>query len=270
MATSTSPATDVVFIESLSLSATIGPDCWGRTRAQPILLSVHLHLRPSFLDKSGASDKVEDSVHYGHLTKVVSQLVAARENPSNASEQGFQSVHNLIGAVAQAAFGLAGAMAERVHVRVELPKLVLLAESCVFEADVSSASNLSSGADVGALTVHVKDVVLPVLIGVNPPERLAKQKVITNLTFYEHPSSPSDSEGTEEVDYTAIVKRVAEEIERSEYLTLEKFVMEVVRIACMASPRIARVTVRAQKPSALTFAHSSGVQITRDRSAFVG
>lgn len=45
--------------------------------------------------------------------------------------------------------------------------------------------------------------------------------------------------------------------------------MEIVRTACLSSEDIDEVMVRAQKPSALSFAHSSGVQITRNRAVFL-
>jgi dihydroneopterin aldolase len=56
-------------------------------------------------------------------------------------------------------------------------------------------------------------------------------------------------------------------IESTEYLTLEAFVVEVARAACNIAS-VDSVTVRAQKPSALTTAHSSGVEITRNRAFF--
>ena len=54
-------------------------------------------------------------------------------------------------------------------------------------------------------------------------------------------------------------------MESSSYLTLEAFVMQIIKTSCMCSDRIAAVTTRAQKPSALSFAESSGVEITRRR-----
>ena len=44
--------------------------------------------------------------------------------------------------------------------------------------------------------------------------------------------------------------------------------MHVLKTTCIFSDRIEAVTVRAQKPSALSFAQSSGVEITRKRNAF--
>ncbi len=129
--------------------------------------------------------------------------------------------------------------------------------------------------------MRVEDIIMPVLIGVNPPERESKQRVIINIIFYEKPDAGSA------VNYREIVSKVVkvcwhpftpsilcltevarQEIEVTSYLTLEKFVMEIVRSSCLASNKIEAVTARAQKPSALTFAESSGVEITRRREAF--
>jgi hypothetical protein len=54
-----------------------------------------------------------------------------------------------------------------------------------------------------------------------------------------------------------------------EYLTLEKMVWEITRAACVIlGERIEKITVRAQKPSAISFARSSGVEMTRRMSDF--
>lgn len=58
-------------------------------------------------------------------------------------------------------------------------------------------------------------------------------------------------------------------IEHTKYLTLEAFATEMARTALGFNNRIEEVTIYAQKPSALTYAESSGVEITRQRSHFV-
>jgi len=57
-------------------------------------------------------------------------------------------------------------------------------------------------------------------------------------------------------------------MEASSYLTLEKFVMQIVKTSCLEHENVRAVTVRAQKPSALGFARSSGVEITRTPATF--
>jgi dihydroneopterin aldolase len=239
--------TDVVLVDTVQLTANIGPDCWGRPREQPVSITVHLHLKPSFLDISGQSDNVVDSIHYGHLTKAISALSAS-----------YVDVRALVHEVTQKAFALAGENVDAVRVVIGLPKQILLAN--YFEVEVITPRGKDSLQQ--AARVSVKDLVIPVLIGVNPPERLAKQKVITNIIFYE-------KSGIHQVDYPAIIKQISEEIESTAYLTLEKFVLRIVRISCLASNAIEAVTTRSQKPSALSFAHSSGVEMTRHRDAFL-
>jgi len=92
-------------------------------------------------------------------------------------------------------------------------------------------------------------------------ERKSKQRVKVNLIFHENTSSTV-------VNYQQIVAQLCQEIESSSYLTLEAFVMQILKTSFMCSDRIEAVTACAQKPSALSFAESSGVQITRKRNAF--
>jgi dihydroneopterin aldolase len=208
---------DTVSLAALHLAATVGPDQWQRTRPQPIQLSLHLHLAPLYLDTPGRSDDVADSLHYGHLAKAVERRVDAR-----AADGYYASARALVEDVTDAAFGFArdavgrdadavGEVVHAVRVVLSLPKQILLAGG--FEVELttrgldrtpqSGAPNPSSKA--GAI-VRVTDLILPVLIGVNPPERLAKQRLVTDLTFFE--AARTSVEGGE-VDYAAIVQQIA-------------------------------------------------------------
>ena len=184
---------DVVFVDGLQLSATVGPDCWGRIRPQPVVVSVCLHLQSDYLTQPGLSDKVEESIHYGHLAKAVTALVTSRDAQ-------FSSVGNLVSAVTAVAFRLAGEAVEEVRVRVEVPKMILLAANFAVEV-VTSAGGDPEGA---SRTVTVTDLSLSVVIGVNPPERRAKQRVVTNLVFRERRGLDST------VDYPSIVAQISE------------------------------------------------------------
>lgn len=266
------PATDVVFLDSIQFTTAIGSDCWRRPKPQSVLASVYLYLQSSFLDSCGTSDDVKDSVHYGHLAKAVSAIVGERER----TKKPYAGVHALVQDVTQAAFELAEERAVAVRVVIDLPKQILLASGFSVDVTTPRAKAGESGqASFPSATICVKDLVLPVLIGVNPPERLARQRVVTNITFYERTCTTSDSTSTptvstqsqaSEVDYTTIVQLLYEWINSTSYLTLEKLVLKLVR-ACfrMTSPQVDAVTVRCEKPSAISFAHVSGVQMTRRR-----
>ncbi|KAL0953050.1 hypothetical protein HGRIS_007251 [Hohenbuehelia grisea] len=244
---------DIVLIDSLQLAVDIGPDCWDRPRSQPAFASIYLHLAKEYLDTSAASDDVRDSVHYGHLAKSISEL-------SLAGAPAFQDVNGLQQAIAAKCFALAGRAAVGVRVVVDMPKMILLASGFRVDVTVPPVTPF-----VGlARTVSITDMIVPVIIGVNPPERESKQRVIVNITIFEAPGSSPPP------DYRAIISSLHLKLESTAFLTLEKFVMEAVRFGVLASDRFEKVTVRAQKPSALAFAHSSGVEITRSRAAFSG
>jgi len=247
---------DVVFVDTLHVSANIGPDCWDRDRSQPIDISVYLHLKESYFDRAGASDNVLDSVDYSDLTKKISNFI---KDKSESETPSFNGPDELIKVVAERAFDLAREAAEAVRVTVGAPKMILLAAG--FSVDITIVNDQSKS--ISSKRVLIKDLVLPVIIGVNPAERKSKQRVKVNIIFHENTSSASTV-----VNYQQVVAQLCQEIESSSYLTLEAFVMHILKTSCMSSDRIEAVTARAQKPSALSFAESSGVEITRKRNAF--
>jgi len=246
---------DVVFVDAIELSANIGADWWGRVRAQPVRVSVYLHLQPGYLDRAGLSDNVLDSIHYGHLSKVISTLVES----TGAS---FAGPHGLARAVAKSVFRFAGSVVSQTRVVVASSKLIPLASEFVLEL-TTPYSPEEATRDLEKIQVSVNDLTLSTIIGVNPPEREAKQRVITNITICEN------SGATTPVDYPHLITTIAKNIEESAYLTLEKFVYEIVRTVCLSSEAVESATVRSEKPSALSFARVAGVQITRSRAAFL-
>ena len=182
-------ASDVVFVDSLHVSANIGPDCWDRDRSQPIDISIYLHLKESYLDRAGASDNVLDSIDYSDLTKKVSNFIKAK---SESDTPNFSCPDELIKAVTERAFDLAGDAAVAVRVTVGAPKMILLAAG--FSVDIVTIVNdQSKSTIIASKRVLIKDLDLPVIIGVNPAERKSKQRVKVNLIFHENASSSSAS-----------------------------------------------------------------------------
>jgi FolB domain-containing protein len=186
--------TDVVFINALQLSADVGPDCWNKQRAQPVNISVCLNLQKFYLSAAAHSDDVQDSIHYGHLSKAITSLVEKKSGSS------FGDIDELISAVTRETFALAEKAAMEVRVEIELPKLILLAGS--FSVEVATPPDV----DVSSMPrkVTITDLVLPVIIGVNPPERNAKQRVVTSIVFFEHPPGAQYP-----LEYPGIVSRLS-------------------------------------------------------------
>lgn len=188
------PHTDVVFVNALQLTADVGLDCWNRQRAQPVYISVYLNLHSSYLSIAGHSDNVQDSVHYGNLSKAITTLVEKKSGSS------FDDIDGLINAVTREAYALVEKAATEVRVEIELPKLILLAGS--FQVEVATPPDI----DVSLVPrkVVITDLIFPVIIGVNPPERKAKQRVVISMVFLERPPGAQLP-----LDYPAIVSRLS-------------------------------------------------------------
>ncbi|KAI5776381.1 Dihydropteroate synthase-like protein [Geopyxis carbonaria] len=246
---------DLIFVRSLNLKATTGVDGWQRPKPQPILLSLWLKTSVAL---AGSTDHLPYSIHYGIVCKTVSQLV---ENGQ------FNSLEHLAEAVCRHALGpeLGG---EWVKVAIEKPRALLRADaagiSIVRRKDAAGA--VVAGPEDDRVTV--KDLRLVTIIGVNPWEREERQNVVISLTLHKpRPHVLRDREFDPAYNFRAVVRAVTEHVENSDYKTVEAFVTAVAREVCVGCG-IPKVTVRAEKPSALTFAASAGVEITREKSFF--
>ena len=116
--------------------------------------------------------------------------------------------------------------------------------------------------------IHIKDLLLRTIIGINDEERRNKQDVLINITMYaDHSDAISDDIG-DVVNYRTITKQIIKLVEASQFFLVEKMALEIVDI-CLANPRVARAVVTVEKPGALRFARSVGVTVDRSRTESV-
>jgi FolB domain-containing protein len=111
--------------------------------------------------------------------------------------------------------------------------------------------------------IEIKDLLLRGIIGINDWEREKPQDILLNITLYTdlRPAGASDKiEDT--VNYRSLTKQVIEHVEGGARFTVEALAADVARI-CLADARVRRVRVRVEKPGALRFARSVGVEIER-------
>ncbi len=116
--------------------------------------------------------------------------------------------------------------------------------------------------------IHVRDLLLRTIIGVNPDERESRQDVIINLTLYIDTRQAGASDSIRDtVNYRSVTKRIIQHVESSEYYLVEALANSIARIVLTEFP-IQRVRVSVEKPGALRFARSVGVEIERERGDF--
>jgi len=116
--------------------------------------------------------------------------------------------------------------------------------------------------------IEIKDLLLRGILGINDWEREKPQDILLNLTLYADLRAAGVSDVIEDtVNYRTITKQVIEHVEGSARQTVEALAADVARI-CLSDPRVARVRVRIEKPGALRFARSVGVEIERSAADF--
>lgn len=114
--------------------------------------------------------------------------------------------------------------------------------------------------------IQIKDLLLRTIVGVNDEERRNRQDVLINITLHAdtRPAGRSD-DIADAVNYRTLTKRIIALVENSQFYLVEKLAAEIAAL-CLDDPRVEQADVRVEKPGALRFARSVGVEIHRTRA----
>jgi FolB domain-containing protein len=111
--------------------------------------------------------------------------------------------------------------------------------------------------------VIIKDLLVRGIIGVNDWEREKPQEILINVVMFADLSKAGKSDNIEDsVNYRTVSKKMQERAEKAERLTVEALAADLADI-CLAEPGVLKVRVRVEKPGAVRFAKSVGVEIER-------
>lgn len=116
--------------------------------------------------------------------------------------------------------------------------------------------------------IIIKNLLMRGILGLNPEERVNKQDILVNVTMWHDITAAglADDVG-QSLNYKSVSKAVIERVENGNDLTVEKLVLDLARMICHDFGA-ARVRVRVEKPTALRFAESVGIEIERTRENF--
>jgi FolB domain-containing protein len=115
--------------------------------------------------------------------------------------------------------------------------------------------------------VLICDLLARGIIGINDWERRAPQDILINITLYTNLRQAGENDDLEaSVDYRSIAKQALSIAENSGRYTVEALATDLAKM-CLEHPRVERVRVRVEKPGAVRFARSVGVEIERSRHA---
>lgn len=115
--------------------------------------------------------------------------------------------------------------------------------------------------------ILISDLLVRCIIGIGDDERKNKQDVVINLSLSVDLRKAGKSDSIRDaVDYAVLKKQIVAMAEGSQFFLVEALAEKIAEI-CLAYPAIRQARVRVEKPGALRFARSVGVEITRDRDA---
>lgn len=113
--------------------------------------------------------------------------------------------------------------------------------------------------------VFIRDLVARGIIGVNDWEREKAQEIVINITAFADTRKAGASDRLEDcVDYRALAKKARSHAEVAARHTVEALANDLAKL-CLEDTSIERVVVRVEKPGAVRFSASVGVEIERSR-----
>lgn len=117
--------------------------------------------------------------------------------------------------------------------------------------------------------IIISDLLLRGIIGINPDERKNKQDILINLVIYVDTRAAAISDKiADSTNYKTITKRIIAHVEQSSDYLVEKLAGDIARVI-LTEFNVERVQVRLEKPGAIRFARSVGVEIDRTRGEYL-
>jgi FolB domain-containing protein len=111
--------------------------------------------------------------------------------------------------------------------------------------------------------IIIKDLVARGIIGLNDWEREKPQEMIINITIFTDIRKAGETDDIQySVNYRTIAKKTQAHAETAARLTVEALAEDIARI-CLEQPNAQKVIVRVEKPGAVRFSKSVGVEIER-------
>lgn len=113
--------------------------------------------------------------------------------------------------------------------------------------------------------VIIKDLLVRGIIGVNDWERKRPQNILINITLFTDTRRAAETDNIYDcVNYSTVSKKIQAHAESAERLTVEALANDLAKI-CLEEQGVQKVAIRVEKPGAVRFAESVGVEIERSR-----
>jgi FolB domain-containing protein len=114
--------------------------------------------------------------------------------------------------------------------------------------------------------VLIKDLLLRGVIGISDQERAQPQDILVNITMMTDIHNAGTSDIIDDcVNYRTVTKKIIALVSSLNRYTVEALATDIAN-SCLEDSLVNSVIVRVEKPGAVRFARSVGVEIERSRS----
>ena len=119
-------------------------------------------------------------------------------------------------------------------------------------------------------TVFIKDFIIEEIIGIHEHEKIKKQKIKFNIVLdVDQSSIPNEKDIKSIVDYEKITNKLKNLTKSKKYNFLESLAEDSFK-EIFEDKRINSVTIKIEKPDAITNAKSVGVEVFKTRKDYEG
>lgn len=113
--------------------------------------------------------------------------------------------------------------------------------------------------------VIINDLLVRGIIGVNDWERNRAQDILINVIIFTDTRRAAETDNIADcVNYSTMSKKLQAYAESAERLTVEALANDLAKI-CLQEKGVEKVILRVEKPGAVRFSKSVGVEIERSR-----
>ncbi|KAI9885564.1 MAG: hypothetical protein M1823_002623 [Watsoniomyces obsoletus] len=247
---------DSVTVRNLHAQTSAAVDIWGRHKTQPISISVTIWPAKGF-DAVAQTDQLGDSnLNYGVLSKKLRDAIDAKKDYVGSLEGFNDYLWNQMKSLTP--------VADKVVWSIELflPKASVLGKGVSFTTLFGRSENMFFARD----TLHVREIAIPTIVGINPHEREMKQLVVVSV-WIELKELEQGISGWYGPVEQIVIKTVEEAFAKTLESLAAKIISNLFKLWVFHLGNAVDVRVKIEKPSAVIDADAAGVDMTRSSDA---
>jgi FolB domain-containing protein len=113
--------------------------------------------------------------------------------------------------------------------------------------------------------IFIKDLLIRGVIGISDREREQPQDILVNVVISADISQAGQTDNVDDsVNYRTVAKKILAHVEKVQRYTVEALATDISRLV-LEEPHVVSVKVKVEKPGAVRFSKSVGVEIERTK-----